>query len=161
MAPAAKAASARRAQCLGSKRGAFALTFVSYVLFHASRKSFSAVKGEMSSEQWIHSRVYPRDQQAQMYGLLDTLFMAFYALGLYVSGVLGDKHDLRRMIAGGMWGTAAVVLVFGLGALADIHSLAFYAVLWGLNGLIQSTGWPANVAVMCGARGTRARSDTR
>jgi len=65
------------------------------------------------------------------------------------SGVLGDKYDLRRMIALGMWATAAVVLAFGLGALADIHSLAFYAALWGINGLIQSTGWPANVAVMC------------
>lgn len=63
--------------------------------------------------------------------------------------MLGDKYDLRRMIALGMWATAAVVLAFGLGALADIHSLAFYAALWGANGLIQSTGWPANVAVMC------------
>jgi len=62
--------------------------------------------------------------------------------------MLGDKHDLRRMIAGGMWATAAVVLLFGLGALADIHALSFYAVLWGLNGLIQSSGWPSNVAVM-------------
>ncbi|KAI9982363.1 hypothetical protein PInf_008300 [Phytophthora infestans] len=131
-----------------NKRGVFFLTFVSYVLFHASRKSFSAIKGEMGDEQWIHSELYSRDQQAEMYGLMDTLFMGFYALGLYISGILGDKHDLRRMIAGGMWATAAIVLLFGLGALADIHALSFYAVLWGLNGLVQSSGWPANVAVM-------------
>ncbi|KAF4027561.1 Major Facilitator Superfamily [Phytophthora infestans] len=102
-----------------NKRGVFFLTFVSYVLFHASRKSFSAIKGEMGDEQWIHSELYSRDQQAEMYGLMDTLFMGFYALGLYISGILGDKHDLRRMIAGGMWATAAI-----------------------------SSGWPANVAVM-------------
>ncbi|EGZ15162.1 hypothetical protein PHYSODRAFT_561102 [Phytophthora sojae] len=102
----------------------------------------------MGDEQWIHSTLYARDQQVEMYGLMDTLFMGFYALGLYVSGILGDKHDLRRMIAGGMWATAAVGLLFGLGALADVHALSFYAVLWGLNGLIQSSGWPANVAVM-------------
>ncbi|EEY69680.1 sugar phosphate exchanger, putative [Phytophthora infestans T30-4] len=102
----------------------------------------------MGDEQWIHSELYSRDQQAEMYGLMDTLFMGFYALGLYISGILGDKHDLRRMIAGGMWATAAIVLLFGLGALADIHALSFYAVLWGLNGLVQSSGWPANVAVM-------------
>lgn len=79
-------APARRpcSQWAASKGGVFFLTFFSYVMFHASRKSFSAIKGEMSSEQWIHSRVYPRDQQAQMYGLLDTLFMGFYAVGLYV-----------------------------------------------------------------------------
>jgi sugar phosphate permease len=67
-----------------NKRGVFFLTFFSYVLFHASRKSFSAIKGEMGDEQWIHSKIYSRDQQAEMYGLLDTLFMGFYALGLYV-----------------------------------------------------------------------------
>ncbi|KAL4114290.1 hypothetical protein PRIC2_014613 [Phytophthora ramorum] len=143
------AASSRRCrEFAANKRGVFFLTFFSYVLFHASRKSFSAIKGEMGDEQWIHSKIYGRDQQAEMYGLLDTLFMAFYAVGLYISGMLGDKHDLRRMIAGGMWATAAIVLLFGLGAMADIHALSFYAVLWGLNGLIQSSGWPANVAVM-------------
>lgn len=52
------------------------------------------------------------------------------------------------MIAGGMGATGAVMLTFGLGALLDIHALSFYAVLWALNGLIQSSGWPANVAVM-------------
>jgi sugar phosphate permease len=131
-----------------TKSGAFGLTFFSYVMFHASRKSFSAIKGEMSAEQWIHSSVYTEDQQAQMYGLLDTLFMAAYAAGLYVSGVLGDIYDLRRIIASGMWLTAVIVLMFGLGAFAEIHALSFYAVLWGLNGLVQSCGWPANVAVM-------------
>ncbi|KAG7385018.1 hypothetical protein PHYPSEUDO_002030 [Phytophthora pseudosyringae] len=147
-APVSAASSRSCRELAANKRGVFFLTFFSYVLFHASRKSFSAIKGEMGDEQWIHSTLYSRDQQAEMYGLLDTLFMGFYALGLYVSGMLGDMHDLRRMIAGGMWATAAIVLLFGLGALADIHALSFYAVLWGLNGLIQSSGWPANVAVM-------------
>lgn len=88
VATAAPAARRPWSQWAASKGGVFLLTFFSYVLFHASRKSFSAIKGEMSSEQWIHSRVYPRDQQAQMYGLLDTLFMGCYALGLYVRCVL-------------------------------------------------------------------------
>jgi hypothetical protein len=67
-----------------SKAAAFLLTFFSYTMFHMARKSFSAIKGEMSNEQWLHSAVYSKDQQAQMYGLLDTLFMAFYAIGLYI-----------------------------------------------------------------------------
>lgn len=71
-------------QCAASKSGVFLLTFFSYVLFHACRKSFSAIKGEMSAEQWMHSALYPDDQQGEMYGLLDTLFMGFYAVGLYI-----------------------------------------------------------------------------
>lgn len=84
-------------QCAANKSGVFFLTFFSYVLFHACRKSFSAIKGEMSAEQWMHSSVYPDDQQGQMYGLLDTLFMGFYAIGLYircagrVNGALGSR----------------------------------------------------------------------
>ncbi|CAI5742856.1 unnamed protein product [Peronospora destructor] len=131
-----------------NKRGVFFLTFFSYVMFHASRKSFSAIKGQMGDEQWIHSTVYAKDQQVEMYGLMDTIFMGFYALGLYISGILGDNYDLRRMISGGMWATSIIGLLFGLGALGDIHALSFYAVLWGLNGLFQSSGWPSNVTVM-------------
>lgn len=71
-------------QCAANKSGVFFLTFFSYVMFHACRKSFSAIKGEMSAEQWMRSSVYPSDQQGQMYGLLDTLFMGFYAIGLYI-----------------------------------------------------------------------------
>lgn len=95
MAPAASSASAAQeaprgcSGCAANKGGVFLITFFSYVMFHASRKSFSAIKGEMSSEQWIHSRVYSEDQQAEMYGLLDTLFMAFYAVGLYIRYAAG------------------------------------------------------------------------
>lgn len=71
-------------QCAASKSGAFALTFISYVLFHACRKAFSAIKGEMNAEQWMQSSLYPRGQQGEMYGLLDTLFMGCYAIGLYI-----------------------------------------------------------------------------
>jgi OPA family glycerol-3-phosphate transporter-like MFS transporter 3 len=76
-----------------TKSGIFFLTFFSYVMFHVSRKSFSAIKGEMSSEQWIHSVFYSKDEQAQMYGLLDTLFMGFYATGLYI------RYSISRIIA--------------------------------------------------------------
>ena len=62
----------------------FFLTFFSYVMFHVSRKSFSTIKGEMSKEEWMDSVVFQKHEQGKMYGLMDTLFMAFYASGLYV-----------------------------------------------------------------------------
>jgi OPA family glycerol-3-phosphate transporter-like MFS transporter 3 len=46
--------------------------------------------------------------------------------------------------------TASIMIFFGLAAFANIHSLGLYTFLWALNGLIQSIGWPANVAVMYG-----------
>ncbi|EQC39891.1 hypothetical protein SDRG_02548 [Saprolegnia diclina VS20] len=132
----------------GQKTAVFFLTFFSYVMFHVSRKSFSAVKGEMSKEEWMDSIFYAKSEQGKMYGLMDTLFMGFYAVGLYVSGILGDRYDLRKLLAGGMGLTALIMVLFGVAAFANVHSLGFYAFLWALNGLIQSVGWPSNVAVM-------------
>ena len=142
------AGTSRSVTALSTRRRVFVLTFVSYALFHANRKSFSAIKGQMGDEQWLHSNVYANDQQVAMFGFLDTIFMGFYALGLFLSGMLGDTYNLRYIIATGMGATALVGFAFGLGAVANVHALSFYAVLWGLNGLFQSTGWPANVAVM-------------
>ncbi|RHY00577.1 hypothetical protein DYB25_006670 [Aphanomyces astaci] len=126
----------------------FLLTFFSYVMLHVSRKSFSAIKGEMSKELFMESALIPSTEQGKMYGLMDTLFMAFYACGLYVSGIIGDRFDLRKLLAGGMFITAAIMCVFGVSAFLDIRSLGLYAFLWALNGLVQSIGWPVNVAVM-------------
>ncbi|OQR91457.1 sugar phosphate exchanger [Achlya hypogyna] len=126
----------------------FFLTFFSYVMFHVSRKSFSAVKGEMSKEEWMESIFYAKSEQGKMYGLMDTLFMGFYAVGLYISGILGDRHDLRKLLSAGMGITALIMILFGAAAFANVHSLGFYAFLWALNGLIQSVGWPSNVAIM-------------
>ncbi|ETV70561.1 hypothetical protein, variant [Aphanomyces astaci] len=47
-----------------------------------------------------------------------------------------------------MFITAAIMCVFGVSAFLDIRSLGLYAFLWALNGLVQSIGWPVNVAVM-------------
>ncbi|ETV99994.1 hypothetical protein H310_07442 [Aphanomyces invadans] len=132
----------------GDKMKVFLLTFFSYVMLHVSRKSFSAVKGEMSKELFMESALFPSAEQGKMYGLMDTLFMVFYASGLYVSGVIGDRFDLRKLLAGGMFVTAAIMFVFGMSAFVGIRSLGLYASLWALNGLVQSIGWPVNVAVM-------------
>lgn len=130
------------------KAAVFVLTFFSYALYHASRKVFSVVKSEMSEREWLHSKYFALDDQAKMDGLLDTLFLFFYAIGLFISGYIGDRIDSKHMIVTGMYSTAVVVFSFGAAALLGIHSLSYFATLWAINGAVQSTGWPANVAVM-------------
>ena len=77
----------------------FALTFASYAFFHAGRKAFSAIKPV-----FVDTTLYPPDgylegggglSQNEMLGLLDTLFLFCYSAGLYGSGWLADRHDLR------------------------------------------------------------------
>ncbi|OQS02958.1 sugar phosphate exchanger [Thraustotheca clavata] len=128
------------------KARTFAITFFSYAMFHVARKSFSAIKGELSREEWMESSL--TSSQSNMYGIMDMVFMGCYASGLYVSGMMGDRVNLRYFITLGMVSTGAALIVFGLGGFAQIHSFWFYIVLWGINGLVQSCGWPSNVAVM-------------
>ncbi|ETV79474.1 hypothetical protein, variant [Aphanomyces astaci] len=123
----------------------FVITFTTYATFHVARKSFSSIKGELSRELWMVSSL---TSQSNMYGLMDMVFLGFYAVGLYVSGMLGDRLDLRKFLAGGMVGVALVLVAFGVAGLANIHFFWFYLVLWGINGAVQSVGWPANVAIM-------------
>ena len=130
----------------------FALTFASYAFFHAGRKAFSAIKPV-----FVDTTLYPPTgylegggglSQNEMLGLLDTLFLFCYSAGLYGSGWLADRHDLRVVSSIGLALSAALTALFGLGGLVGLRSLWYFALLWALNGLAQSTGWPANVAIM-------------
>lgn len=38
--------------------------------------------------------------------------------------------------------------LFGMAQLLHVHSAVYFAIMWGLAGLFQSTGWPGNITVM-------------
>ncbi|RHY25241.1 hypothetical protein DYB32_008438 [Aphanomyces invadans] len=107
----------------------FLLTFFSYVMLHVSRKSFSAVKGEMSKELFMESALFPSAEQGKMYGLMDTLFMVFYASGLYVSA---------NASFGNIVGTAVVALLY---VAVPSKSVAWKSAVLVAGGLIAVQGW--------------------
>ena len=142
----------------------FILTFFAYAFFHACRKSFSNIKDVMEksfSPENISHPVYPLDvwQKQKMFvsvtsadvflGELDTLFLIAYAIGLYFSGVIGDRVNLRYMLTFGMCGSAILTFLFGyLSEVINMQNKFYYRCIYFLNGLFQSTGWPATVAIM-------------
>uniref|UniRef100_A0A8B9BKN2 Sugar phosphate exchanger 3 n=1 Tax=Anser brachyrhynchus TaxID=132585 RepID=A0A8B9BKN2_9AVES len=145
----------------------FLLTFFSYSLLHASRKTFSNVKVSISSqwtpsclnstalelrpyELWNSSHLFPSAEEATLFlGTLDTIFLFSYAVGLFVSGIVGDRLNLRWVLSFGMCSSALVVFFFGtLTEWLHFYNKWFYCCLWIVNGLLQSTGWPCVVAVM-------------
>lgn len=113
---------------------AWALTWVAYASYYFGRKSFSVVKSTLRHTLGLSER---------MLGVLDTLYLAAYALGLFGSGYLGDRIGARRLIGFGLGGSALCCL--GLGA--SNAALAF-GVLFFLNGLAQSSGWPGTTRAM-------------
>ncbi|KAI8511372.1 hypothetical protein Bbelb_104720 [Branchiostoma belcheri] len=145
----------------------FLLTFFSYAFFHATRKTFSNIKTTISAEWtpqfcnatepclrpekiWMDRHLFDSSSDAEPFlGWLDSTFLISYAVGLYISGILGDRFDMRKVLSLGMCLSAVVVFVFGcLTEWVHLYSQPFYILLFVLNGLLQSTGWPCVVAIM-------------
>jgi OPA family sugar phosphate sensor protein UhpC-like MFS transporter len=121
----------------------FSVTWLSYFSYYQTRKNVSLVKKELE-DLGIASR----------YDLagIDTLFLLAYAVGQFVWGFVADVISPRRLLCCGMLATAGLSALFGASDLVALMALAF-----GLNGLAQSTGWPANSRVMASWFGTAER----
>ncbi|PNJ52027.1 SLC37A3 isoform 15, partial [Pongo abelii] len=93
---------------------------------------------------------FPSAEKATLFlGTLDTIFLFSYAVGLFISGIVGDRLNLRWVLSFGMCSSALVVFVFGaLTEWLHFYNKWLYCCLWIVNGLLQSTGWPCVVAVM-------------
>ncbi|KAG8523376.1 Sugar phosphate exchanger 3 [Galemys pyrenaicus] len=135
----------------------FLLTFFSYSLLHASRKTFSNVKVSISKqwtpsawnksielpvEIWSRNHLFPSAEEATLFlGTLDTIFLFSYAVavlvsrvvkeaffqGLFISGIVGDRLNLRWVLSFGMCSSALVWC--SLKALADDTSPRYLAPL--------------------------------
>jgi OPA family glycerol-3-phosphate transporter-like MFS transporter 3 len=119
----------------------FALTYGSYAGFHMVRKAVANVKHDLNGI----------GLSKRTLGTLDTLFLAAYAIGLYVSGSLADRFSVKRVLVIGTLLTALLTAMFGLVGFLGSHDDADerrYAILWCLNGFVQSVGWPSNVKIM-------------
>ncbi|XP_051114766.1 putative glycerol-3-phosphate transporter 4 [Andrographis paniculata] len=90
-------------------------------------------------------------------GEIDVAFLAVYSMGMYVSGHLGDRLDLRIFLTTGMVGSGIFVALFGMGYFWNIHVFWFYLAMQMVAGLFQATGWPSVVAVIGNWFGKRKR----
>uniref|UniRef100_A0A3B5M5U4 Sugar phosphate exchanger 3 n=1 Tax=Xiphophorus couchianus TaxID=32473 RepID=A0A3B5M5U4_9TELE len=153
--------------CFSAESRSSSLSLPSYVLLHASRKTFSNVKVSISAqwtpsvqndsapafspnETWEDNHLFADEKQATLFlGALDSIFLFSYAVGLYLSGIIGDRVNLRYVLCFGLCGSAIVEFLFGtLTEWLHVYNVYLYCSLWVLNGLLQSAVWPCVVAVM-------------
>jgi sugar phosphate permease len=126
----------------------FAVSWLSYFSYYFTRKNFSVAKASFSSELG-----YGKDALA----LIDTALLVAYAVGQFGNGILADAIGPRRMVAIGMLVSAAASLAFGLADSVFGTVLGVYVALWGINGLVQASGWPSNGKLMASWFGTARR----
>ena len=69
----------------------------------------------LPAEIWSSNHLFPSTEEATLFlGTLDTVFLFSCAVGLFISGIIGDQLNLRRVLSFGMCSSVFVVFVFGI-----------------------------------------------
>ena len=151
------------------------VTFLAYASYHATRKTTSIVKSVLDPQSSDLGLSFPlrltnftvpsgrnrhssnlgngwapfnESDGTSLLGELDVAFLAVYAFGMYFSGHLGDRCNLRIFLTVGMLGTGLFTSLFGVGYWGNIHNFYYFLIVQMIAGLFQSTGWPSVVAVV-------------
>lgn len=110
-----------------SESGAIWVLWLTYGSFYFARANISAAIPGLESE--FHF------SKEQIGWILGSTKIA-YAIGQLVNGQLAEKFSPRKMLAVGMFASAAFNVLFGFGA-----SLWFFIFIWACNGYVQALGW--------------------
>ena len=124
-----------------SRWGAFLLTFITYCSFHANRKSYSLVKGNI--QEW-DSEVFSN----KYFGLLDSCFMLSYSIGLVLMGFMADTINKKKLLILGMELSGIIMGLFALLLHLEVKLPGLYMFLICMNGIVQSVGWPITVSIL-------------
>ena len=116
---------------------------VAYSLYYVCRLSLSVMKQPL-----IDGGVLSAGQL----GLVGSALFFVYAVGKFVNGFIADYCNIRRFMATGLFISAVVNLLMGVlglfhGPAGLMTTLIFvsFAILWGINGWMQSMGSPPGV----------------
>ncbi|XP_066965288.1 LOW QUALITY PROTEIN: glucose-6-phosphate exchanger SLC37A2-like [Macrobrachium rosenbergii] len=137
------------------------VTFFIYCTYHLSRKPISIVKtvlnqnctnktdpNHTNNTHWCDWKPFDDDNSQTLLGFVDSAFLFAYAFGMFFSGVIAERMDLRLFLSVGMILSAIFNVMFGLGYTFNIHVLSYYLAAQALSGIVQASGWPGVVAVV-------------
>ena len=116
---------------------------VAYSLYYVCRMSLSVVKQPLIDEGVL---------SAGELGVIGSALLFVYAVGKFLNGFIADYCNIKRFMATGLFVSALINLLLGvLGVFNDFVPLSTaviffsFAILWGLNGWMQSMGSPPGV----------------
>lgn len=125
------------------RRNTFWAATVAYSLYYVCRLSLSVVKQPLIDSELL---------TAGQLGIIGSALLFVYAVGKFMNGFIADYCNIRRFMATGLAVSALINLIMGvLGFLHDDFGVASvavfisFAILWGLNGWVQSMGSPPGI----------------
>lgn len=141
-------------------------TFFCYTSFHLSRKPISIVKSVLYRKNCSIPLIpgdpvkfdnttdcdwAPFDDKTDVGALLGSLDLAYlfaYAVGMFLSGHVAERMNLRHFLSLGMLLSGLLTALFGMGYFWNIHQYWYYIVVQVVGGLVQASGWPSVVAIV-------------
>ncbi len=109
-------------------------TWLAYATYYLGRKGFGAAKHRLKEAGLMDT---------QLLGVVDTAYLAAYALGQFGSGALGDRVGARRLVGFGLLASAALCAACG-----SVSAALPFLLFFTLNGAAQATGWPGTTRAM-------------
>ena len=116
---------------------------VGYSLYYVCRLSLSVVKQPVIDSELL---------TAGQLGIIGSALLFVYAVGKFMNGFIADYCNIRRFMATGLAVSALINLVMGVlgflhgdAAVASVALFLSFAVLWGINGWMQSMGSPPGI----------------
>lgn len=116
---------------------------VAYSLYYVCRLSLSVIKQPL-----IDGEVFTAGQL----GIIGSALLFVYAVGKFMNGFIADYCNIKRFMATGLIISAIANLLLGLlglfhGATGASSAVFFilFAMLWGVNGWMQSMGSPPGI----------------
>ena len=109
---------------------------IAYSLYYVCRMSINVVKQPLIDDGIL---------SAGQLGLIGSALLFVYAVGKFMNGFIADYCNIRRFMATGLFISAVLNLLMGaLGLfenmLPTVLMFISFAVLWGINGWMQSMG---------------------
>lgn len=132
-----------RSRYLSIRNKTFWGVTVAYSLYYVCRMSLSVVKQPLIDEGVL---------TAGQLGIIGSALLFVYAVGKFLNGFIADYCNIRRFMFTGLAVSAGINLLMGILGIVNGYSaiplfviFILFAVLWGLNGWMQSMGSPPGV----------------
>lgn len=120
----------------------FGILFLSYATFHICRQSYDNSKDEIVTY-WNLDKT--------LLGSMDGVFLVTYSIGQFTSGVIGDRFNPVSAHTLGLLVTSLIMFLFGVSVPIlkfTNNEPGFFLILWGINGLFQSLGYPTAIKIL-------------
>ena len=132
-----------RSKYLSTRNRTFWGVTIAYSLYYVCRMSLSVVKQPLIDEGVL---------TAGQLGIIGSALLFVYAVGKFMNGFIADYCNIRRFMFTGLAISAGINLLMGISGIVNDFvavpvSVIFilFALLWGVNGWMQSMGSPPGV----------------